>query len=282
MICGEAKNLLLERQTLTPSTTVSPVQVNTTDISSFQIVNLTFYTRPKGAISIENATREQIDTAFYHKLHVKETRRHCIESLARHVLYDAYKESALMSTHLVAFLLLTKYRRGVTLDQLANDIDWLREILVREKGQSLSAFGDCEEIVRSALFYLGKELVTTEKVSMKWSSWRSSTGNTARNSVKPYNRLKSTGNNYPRLGAQRKNNAALLQQLPNETELSQSNDQNSHIEIVYLKPVLRFHGALQLHYYSNSCVSLFHLESVVGKKCSTTIANIANIVSIFV
>lgn len=199
---------------------------------------------------------------------MKETRRQCIESLARHVLFDAYKESALMSTHMVAFLLLTKYRRGVTLDQLANDLDWLRDILHREKGQSLSAFGECEDLVRQAMFYLGKELVATEKVSMKWSSWRSSsTSNSARNSVKPYNRFKSTGNAYPRLGQQRKNNAALWQHAPAEqnTEEDASGDQNSHIEIVYLKPVLKLYGALQLHYYSNSVVSLFHLESVVGK-----------------
>lgn len=205
-----------------------------------------------------------MEQAFRHKLHVKETRRQCIESLARHVLFDAYKESALMSTHLVAFLLLTKYRRGVTLDQLANDLDWLRDILNREKGQSLSAFGESDDLVRQAMFYLGKELVATEKVSMKWSSWRSST-TSARNSVKPYNRFKSTGN-YPRLGQQRKNNAALWQHTPaDEDEVIDSNDQNSHIEIVYLKPVLKLYGALQLHYYSNSVVSLFHLESVVGK-----------------
>lgn len=220
-----------------------------------------------GTISIDKTSREQVEVAFRHKLHMKETRRQCIESLARHVLFDAYKESALMSTHMVAFLLLTKYRRGVTLDQLANDLDWLRDILHREKGQSLSAFGECEDLVRQAMFYLGKELVATEKVSMKWSSWRSSsTSNSARNSVKPYNRFKSTGNAYPRLGQQRKNNAALWQHAPAEqnTEEDASGDQNSHIEIVYLKPVLKLYGALQLHYYSNSVVSLFHLESVVA------------------
>lgn len=218
-----------------------------------------------GSIVVNKIDRDQVDSMFSHRLHVKETRRQCIESLARHVLYDAYKESALMSTHMVAFLLLTKYRKGVTLDQLANDLDWLRDILCREKGQALSAFGECDDLVRQAVFYLGKELVATEKVSMKWSSWRSSvTTPNARNSCKPYNRFKS---NNPKVGQQRKNNTALWQQSPDidSNDIELNNDQNSQIEIVYLRPVLKFHGALQLHYYSNSCVSLFALESVLGK-----------------
>ena len=159
---------------------------------------------------------------------------------------------------MVAFLLLTKYRRGVTFDQLANDLDWLHDILYREKSQSLIEFDDCEEQVRKAVFYLGKELVLTEKMSMKWSCWRS-TSISARYSCKPYNRFK---NSYSRRGQQRKNNVSLWQQASDE--IDDPNDQNSKIEIIYLKPVLKLQGALQLHYYSNSCVSLFHMESVLG------------------
>lgn len=163
-------------------------------------------------------------------------RRQCIESVARHVLFDAYKESALMSTHLMAFLLLTKYRKGTTLEQLVQELEWLCEVLCQEKDQSLSVPQDCKKMIRQAMFYLGKELITTEKVSMKFTSW---------------NRWNGTG--------------TIRQPVIKNGKWDQDCDPKTHIEIIYLKPVLKLQNTLQLQYYANTCATLFHMESVLGK-----------------
>lgn len=198
--------------------------------------------------------------------------QHCIESLARHVLHDAYRESALLSTHLVAFLLLNKHPKGTTTDQLAVDLDWLRRVIGHEKRQSLSIIGDSRELIRQAQFYLSKELLVTEKVLMKWSTggW---------NHRWPYHHQPVNGckkTNVPggsgRLHHDQNDHLMMDDSDDNHFDLAESDSMTnggspkSQVEIVYLKPVMKLNSVLQLHHYANTCTALFQLDSVFGNR----------------
>lgn len=95
--------------------------------------------------------------------------RLAIKSLANHVTCQSSASLALMSTNLLAFLLLTKHRKGGTLQQLAYSLSWLR-MAVSERRHQVMCPADSAEAVRHACALLGKELVLTETVQMEWSS----------------------------------------------------------------------------------------------------------------
>ncbi|KAH7980765.1 hypothetical protein HPB49_019063 [Dermacentor silvarum] len=107
-----------------------------------------------------------------------EDTRTAIKSLANHVVYQSTASLALMSTNLVAFLLLTKHRKGGTLQQLAESLCWLRAAVSLRNHQVMCP-GESADSVRHACFLLGKEMVISETVQMEWSS-----GDTENNNVK--------------------------------------------------------------------------------------------------
>ncbi|XP_005815239.1 glycerol-3-phosphate acyltransferase 1, mitochondrial [Xiphophorus maculatus] len=82
-------------------------------------------------------------------------RRHVINNLAKHVLFTANKSSAIMSTHIVACLLLYRHRQGVVLTKLVEDFfNMKEEILSRDFDLGFS--GDSEDVVMRALHLLEK------------------------------------------------------------------------------------------------------------------------------
>lgn len=105
-------------------------------------------------------------------------RRFMIKSLASHVVHQSSMSVTLMSTNLVALLLLTVHRKGATLQQLGTSLSWLCE-MIRERDHHVMCHKDSAETVRHACALLGKELVTTETVQMEWSS-----GDTENNNLK--------------------------------------------------------------------------------------------------
>lgn len=109
---------------------------------------------------------------------IVDKRRFMIKSLASHVVRQSSMSVTLMSTNLVAVLLLTVHRKGATLQQLGTSLSWLCE-LIRERDHHVMCHKDSAETVRHACALLGKELVTTEAVQMEWSS-----GNTENNNLK--------------------------------------------------------------------------------------------------
>ncbi|XP_063073059.1 glycerol-3-phosphate acyltransferase 1, mitochondrial isoform X2 [Engraulis encrasicolus] len=81
-------------------------------------------------------------------------RRQVIANLARHVLYTANKSSAIMSTHIVACLLLYRHRQGVCLSKLVEDFFTMKEeVLSRDVDLGFS--GSSEDVVMHALHLLG-------------------------------------------------------------------------------------------------------------------------------
>ncbi|CAM4710861.1 hypothetical protein PO909_012608 [Leuciscus waleckii] len=81
-------------------------------------------------------------------------RRQVINNLAKHVLFTACKSSAIMSTHIVACLLLYRHRQGVLLSKLVEDFfNMKEEILSRDFDLGFS--GNSEDVVMHALSLLG-------------------------------------------------------------------------------------------------------------------------------
>ncbi|MBN3297207.1 GPAT1 acyltransferase, partial [Amia calva] len=87
-------------------------------------------------------------------------RRQVIANLAKHVLFTANKSSAVMSTHIVACLLLYRHRDGVFLSKLVEDFFSMKEeILSRDFDLGFS--GNSEDVVMHALHLLGNCVTVT-------------------------------------------------------------------------------------------------------------------------
>nr|XP_015928058.1 glycerol-3-phosphate acyltransferase 1, mitochondrial isoform X3 [Parasteatoda tepidariorum] len=99
---------------------------------------------------------------------VSEDHRQLIKDLADYIVYDASNAYSLMSTNLLAFLLLTKHRKGTTFDHLVNSMSWLREE-ISKRNKTLNWHGDSDELVVRASRLLGSNLVHVETVQMEWS-----------------------------------------------------------------------------------------------------------------
>ncbi|XP_041116861.1 glycerol-3-phosphate acyltransferase 1, mitochondrial-like [Polyodon spathula] len=81
-------------------------------------------------------------------------RRQVISNLAKHALFTANKSSAVMSTHIVACLLLYRHRKGVCLSKLVEDFFSMKEeVLARDFDLGFS--GNSEDVVMHALHLFG-------------------------------------------------------------------------------------------------------------------------------
>ncbi|XP_051959194.1 glycerol-3-phosphate acyltransferase 1, mitochondrial-like [Xyrauchen texanus] len=98
--------------------------------------------------------REEEDRLNSRDLSDEPWRRQVISNLAKHILFTANKSSAIMSTHIVACLLLYRHRNGVLLSKLVEDFfNMKEEILSRDFDLGFS--GNSEDVVMHALSLLG-------------------------------------------------------------------------------------------------------------------------------
>lgn len=74
---------------------------------------------------------------------------------------DFSKNTALMCTQMLAFLLTTKYRRGGRLDDVVEDFHWLCRRVIAN-GRDIGFSGDPRDVVRYAIELLGPDLVSSE------------------------------------------------------------------------------------------------------------------------
>ncbi|CAB3369445.1 Hypothetical predicted protein [Cloeon dipterum] len=95
---------------------------------------------------------------------VVEEQRHIVEDIARHVVYDSIEAVSVMSTNAVAFLLLTKFRNGTNLEELAQALDDMR-LDVRAASLELGFSGDSVDVINHALSILGPGLVRRERLT---------------------------------------------------------------------------------------------------------------------
>ena len=161
-------------------------------------------------------------------------KRRVIQDLSEHVIHDAGHSSAIMSTQMLAFILLNKYRKGATMRQLVPVMNWLREEAASKK-MDVGFSGDTAEVIRYAVNLLGRDLVSTE--SMQLMAWSSSTSVSRESTV-------SRSTSYNSL---------------------ESNKGTSRVKkISLLKPATKLPYVLELQYYSNCVASSFAMESIVA------------------
>ncbi|XP_017294774.1 glycerol-3-phosphate acyltransferase 1, mitochondrial [Kryptolebias marmoratus] len=114
------------------------------------LLPIIFSAQPDGQL-FEGQEEEQMER----ELPAEIFRRQLINNLAKHVLFTANKSSAIMSTHIVACLLLYRHRQGVVLSRLVEDFfNMKEEILSRDFDLGFS--GNSEDVVMRALHLLEK------------------------------------------------------------------------------------------------------------------------------
>ncbi|XP_034989164.1 glycerol-3-phosphate acyltransferase 1, mitochondrial isoform X2 [Zootoca vivipara] len=87
-------------------------------------------------------------------------RRQLIANLAEHVMFTANKSCAVMSTHIVACLLLYRHRQGIDLSKLVEDFFSMKEeVLARDYDLGFS--GNSEDVVMHAIHLLGNCITIT-------------------------------------------------------------------------------------------------------------------------
>jgi len=96
---------------------------------------------------------------------VNEEQRSLSENIARHIVYDCANATSVMSTNALAFLLLSRFRDGATMDILIEAFNQLREDLADRR--DLGFTGSSEDVIRYAANLLGPGLVKVEKKGVK-------------------------------------------------------------------------------------------------------------------
>ncbi|XP_040848052.1 glycerol-3-phosphate acyltransferase 1, mitochondrial isoform X2 [Ochotona curzoniae] len=105
----------------------------------------------EGVDAAMNESRNAADESF---------RRRLISNLAEHILFTASKSCAIMSTHIVACLLLYRHRQGINLSTLVEDFFVMKEeVLARDFDLGFS--GNSEDVVMHALQLLGNCVAIT-------------------------------------------------------------------------------------------------------------------------
>lgn len=112
-------------------------------------------TRPNDVAESEDTPsgepRNTADEAF---------RRRLIANLGEHILFTASKSCAIMSTHIVACLLLYRHRQGIHLSTLVEDFFVMKEeVLARDFDLGFS--GNSEDVVMHAIQLLGNCVTIT-------------------------------------------------------------------------------------------------------------------------
>ena len=93
---------------------------------------------------------------------IVEEHRQLVDSIARHVVYDSSKSTPIMSTNVVAFLLLNRFRDGCTLDKLVETFESIR-LELEFNNLDVAFCGENIDIVKHALDILGPGLVMQQR-----------------------------------------------------------------------------------------------------------------------
>ncbi|XP_031639080.1 glycerol-3-phosphate acyltransferase 1, mitochondrial isoform X2 [Contarinia nasturtii] len=115
----------------------------------------------KRLISARRLKHQPSTSSLYGTDVVNEEHRALVDSIARHVVYDCATATACMTTNAVAFLLLTRFRNGDTIDVLADALDDLRKTL--HGVRTISFTGDSHSVIKYAVDLLGPNLITMEE-----------------------------------------------------------------------------------------------------------------------
>ncbi|XP_025093580.1 glycerol-3-phosphate acyltransferase 1, mitochondrial-like isoform X2 [Pomacea canaliculata] len=87
-----------------------------------------------------------------------EGNRMVVRALAEHTVFTCVSSLAPMCSHMLAFLLLTKFRQGASLESLADAMQWLKEELAI-RNQDVGFCGKPQDVILYAQNLLGEEAV---------------------------------------------------------------------------------------------------------------------------
>ncbi|CAG9760439.1 unnamed protein product [Ceutorhynchus assimilis] len=93
---------------------------------------------------------------------VSEEHKTLVENISKHVIYDCAQSTAVMSTNALAFILLTKYRDGASLEQLVRELEDLKNNL-NYAGKDIGFDGDSVDVINYGVELLGPGLIRKEK-----------------------------------------------------------------------------------------------------------------------
>ncbi|KAL9984013.1 hypothetical protein ACROYT_G006267 [Oculina patagonica] len=82
-------------------------------------------------------------------------------ALGYHVVYDAVNCCAVMSTNMVAFLLLNNHRKGTAFEELCTSFEWLHGEIT-SRGRDVGFTGKTAAVIRHALQLLEDDVTVTE------------------------------------------------------------------------------------------------------------------------
>jgi len=83
------------------------------------------------------------------------------KALGYHVVYDAVNCCAVMSTNMVAFLLLNGHRQGATFEELSTSFEWLHGEIT-SRGRDVGFSGKTAAVINHALRLLKDDVIVTE------------------------------------------------------------------------------------------------------------------------
>lgn len=90
-------------------------------------------------------------------IEVIDKHRVLVDNIARHLVFDSSCATTVMSTNIVAFLLLHRFRRGATMKELSLVLTELRQQIGTERDCSFE--GESEKVIARAVKLLGSPLV---------------------------------------------------------------------------------------------------------------------------
>lgn len=96
-------------------------------------------------------------TTSMYGIEVIDKHRALVESIARHVVFDCSYATSVMSTNIVAYLLLNKFRNGTTMKEISKTLTELRKQMPADR--EIGFEEDSEQVVKRAISLLGSGLV---------------------------------------------------------------------------------------------------------------------------
>lgn len=93
-------------------------------------------------------------------LEVIDKHRVLVDNIARHVVFDCSYATSVMSTNATAFLLLNKYRNGVTMKEISYTLAEMKRQIGNE--QNFGFDDEAESVIKRAVDLLGSDLVQQE------------------------------------------------------------------------------------------------------------------------
>ncbi|CRK90929.1 CLUMA_CG004618, isoform A [Clunio marinus] len=90
-------------------------------------------------------------------IEVVDKHRVLVDNIARHVVFDSSSTTCVMSTNIVAFLLLNKFRNGCTMRELSYALDELKQQIGNDRDFEFR--GDTECVIERAVMLLGSSLI---------------------------------------------------------------------------------------------------------------------------